>query len=103
MKIGLSLSLCIMDIIEDKINFGEVEKIIAGTRIPNEESLNNQLIIYRNHYWYKNPDKAEAICRQLFSEGKIEQPRLTDNNRYPSIGETGSTWVESEDEIVWRT
>jgi hypothetical protein len=44
-------------------------------------------------------DVAEKIIRQFISEGRVEQPRLIDDEKFPSIRE--SIWVDSIDQVVW--
>lgn len=61
-KIGLSLSFCIRDIIEDKVNLDEVSHIEAGTCMPDVWALDRVINNYRKNYWRKDPDLAEDIC-----------------------------------------
>jgi len=74
--IGLSVSLCIKDIIRGKVALEYVEKIVAGTRCESAEDWDKVIKNYRDLYWRKDPDRAEAILRQLLQEGKVEQPRV---------------------------
>lgn len=53
MLIGLSLSMCIKDIINGKINIIDVSFIISGTEIINEKDWENMLTFYSNIYWKK--------------------------------------------------
>ena len=126
-KIGLSLSRCVGDIVEGKINIEDVEKIITGACWTNDAEWEDTIQLYKQNDWCwsyigqdgrkmaANPDEAEKIARQLLAEGKIEQPRLKDPSRYPlrqrrfysaeiqaTLGEDAYvTWVDSEEDIQW--
>lgn len=87
MKVGLSLSRCLRDIWEGKIEENDVLVIIARTDVnPNRDEHWYQLWEgYRmrdglaNPEWIDIPDEAEQSMRQLlinlYEDGKIHQPR----------------------------
>ena len=90
-KLGKSLSFCIKDIISGKVNVEDVSAISTGTKIPDDNVLEEVIEQYRKSYWRDDPDLGEEICRKLFEEGRIFQPRLK--------GETpllkgGDWWVD---------
>ncbi len=97
--IGLSISLCIMDVIEGRVDPDKIEKIIGRTATK-PHMIEGLIGIYRTDYWRRNPDAAEQLFRKLYAEGKIEQPGLT-TGRVPFVRNTGY-WVEREDQIEWR-
>ena len=97
--IGLSISLCILAIIEGKINACDVVKIIGSTRARNKPEWRDVLKIYKQSYWHKNPIGAAKILRRFIAEGRVEQPRLQNNKRMPTIHD--GIWVTSEDDIRW--
>lgn len=102
--IGLSISLCVKDICEGRVKLSQVAKIISGTRCVDDESWKGLIKLYRKQYWQGHPDKAEGIFRHLLAEGKIEQPRLKNDNRFPLTRwgkKEGVIWVGSEAEINW--
>jgi hypothetical protein len=74
--IGLSLSLCVADIINGEVPIDEVRYIIAGTCVRTAADLDDVIACYRETYWRNDPDGGERIVRQLFAEGKVDQPRL---------------------------
>jgi len=74
--IGLSLSLCIRDIIQGNVELDDVEKLIAGTKIEQPIHLEEVCSIYMDLYWDNNP-KAIDIVYYLFKHKLIEQPRVT--------------------------
>ena len=75
-KIGLSISLCIADIIKGKVEEKDVEKIIGATNAVNEVDWQEVIRIYKKTHWQDDPEKGEAILRRFLKQGKIEQPRL---------------------------
>jgi hypothetical protein len=96
-RIGLSVSFCIRDMAMGKVPVVLVERIVAGTATTNWDDL---IARYRKDYWKGVEDKAEQICRQFLSEGRIYQPRL-ENGRVPFIGNT--KWVSNTREIHYRS
>ena len=97
--IGLSLSFCIFEICRGLVSVSDVEKIIAGTINRNKADWEFTIKEYKRLHWYAFPEQAQVIVRELLAEGKIEQPRLTNDSRYPLI-EDGK-WVKSEMDIKW--
>jgi len=92
--IGLSVSLCVRDIAEGKVSINDVEKIIGGTNAQTPEDIDYLIESYKMIYWRSS--KAEEICRKLFAEGKIEQPR-TEGNPPPHIA--NGHWVKDLSEL----
>lgn len=74
--IGLSLSLCIMDILKRKVEERQVMMIVASTKFETLDQWKRVLEAYKRDYWYANPVEAEKIANRLMSSGKIVQPRL---------------------------
>lgn len=74
--IGLSLSLCVRDIVEGRVELDDVEYIIAGTKISNENEFNEVCEDYKQYYWTHNPSVGKAIAEHLWNKKKILQPRL---------------------------
>lgn len=95
--IGLSLSFCVRDIAQGKVSLGEVEKIVAGTRIEKNYRWQNLKDSYRIGYRWGQPEFD--ILDTLLENNMVKQPRLVDGN-YPRLTETGH-WVESEEDIEW--
>jgi hypothetical protein len=56
MKIGLSISLCISDIIKGVVNEKDVKKIIGSTSAAGMKDWEEIIIQYRRFYWQDNPD-----------------------------------------------
>jgi hypothetical protein len=93
--IGLSLSLCIKDIITGKVDVASVEKIIANTRAQSDEDWETVMQSYCSIYWKADPERARAIATQLRAEGRIEQPRVADR----AYGHTtaGGHWITPDE------
>ena len=72
--IGLSLSMCVLDIASGRVQEERVKKIIAGTKLGSERGTENVLQQYQNDYW-RDFSNASAIAQRLFEQGKVEQPR----------------------------
>ena len=84
MKIGLSYSRCVRDIVEGRVNIDDVLVLISRTDFdPHEDDQWQDIWMgYRfggNPEWYTCTDKDEDIYRQvsrdLWRLGKFHQPR----------------------------
>ena len=77
MKIGLSLSLCVKDIMDHKVDLNDVIVIVSNTCCHGNsfDTLHKQ---YSISYWNENPDLAWAILSLLIHRNKIIQPRIDD-------------------------
>lgn len=81
--IGLSLSLCVQDILKGKVREEDVQLLVTGTRIngPNAEprlgsgSWDYAMREYGKSYWRENPELGIAIATRLVNAGKLFQPR----------------------------
>lgn len=92
--VGYTLSCCIEHIISGDVNQNDVLKIVSNTKADGPRTWDGVISLYRKAYWYRDPDHAETLVRQFITEGKIEQPRLTD----PSYTcPTTEFWVEVPD------
>ena len=85
--IGYSLSFCVKDIVEGKIPLDEVNKLVTSTAIDSSEIMDQVMEQYKSIYWSDFPEEAERIARQLFAEGKIEQPKLVCKDYYRNLRE----------------
>ena len=91
MKIGLSLSLCIEDIINGKVEEDEVICIIAGTAIHTEEDFEYVLKNCMKNYW-NNDYYAESLMKKFWKKGLIIQHRLRPSNSFPLI--VDGHWID---------
>lgn len=92
--IGLSLSNCVKDILEGKVDWGDVLFVISGTMIIGEETFKKVIDLYSNSYWRDfSEDKIEECVTRLFLQG-IVQPRLF-GLEPPNISE--GHWIEVSD------
>lgn len=99
--IGLSISLCIASMVRGEIPPSNVKKIIASTCCADDGVWDDVIASYKDSYWTDFPDEAEVLLRKFIKEGKVEQPRLNDNSRYPIIA--SGKWVASESKIQWNS
>jgi hypothetical protein len=100
--VGLSLSACVRDIIEGRVNEIECGLIVAGTRFRNDEELEQVLNVYASSSWHSNPEEGIRVANRLIKAGKIVQPRLIDNGVELNIAHghwvlTSANWVMDRD------
>lgn len=72
--IGLSLSDCVRDMANGLVPIERVALIVTGTR-SELTGLDYIIAQYRQRFWYDQPAKCEAICRELFAQGRVFEPR----------------------------
>jgi hypothetical protein len=89
MKVGISFSRCILDIVEERVNMDSVLVVIARTDFdPNIDEewesiwqgyVSQDMLLYPAwHDWRDVPDasnKFRAVTLQLWNDGKFHQPR----------------------------
>lgn len=78
MKIGLSLSRCVLDIAEGRVDIDDVMVIVAGTYFDydKQDQYKNIKEEYKFTIWGDIPDeKIDDIVYQLWKTGRIHQPR----------------------------
>lgn len=77
MKIGQSLSFCVLDIARGHVDIDNVLVIITRTKAAGEVEFVKLVDHYKMNYWSKDdPEKCQDIAYQLWHLGKIHQPRL---------------------------
>jgi len=76
MKVGMSLSFCVSDIVKGKVSLDEIRFISTGTCVKTSEQWDKIIASYQETYWRKFPQEGERITRLLIEQGKILQPRL---------------------------
>ncbi len=90
--VGLSVSLCIKDIIDGKVEANNVEYIVGSTKGETAEDWKQIASTYARTYWKKKPEVGIALLEGFLWQNKIEQPRVT-GDKPPSI--THGHWVIS--------
>lgn len=76
MKIGLSLSYCVVDIINGLVDIDDVLFIVCGTKFSNDREFSEVMDQYAEFYWSHLPQLARYVATQLKIQGKLIQPRL---------------------------
>jgi len=76
MKIGLSLPLCIQDIVRAKIAICDVAVIITDTTFKNDAEWEKFLSLYKRNHWISYQKEAVMIANYFRDNGKIYQPQL---------------------------
>lgn len=97
-KIGLSLSLCVADILRGKVKEEEVKEIITSTNA-SPEDWSKLLQQYKDIYWQENPEEGVAIAQRLYEAGKIKQPRQEGGTAHNIAG---GRWLDAENIDDWR-
>lgn len=98
MKIGTSLSKCVVDIVQGKVDILEVMSVVTRTRMEDKRALEMVISQYQHHHWRDtDPEACAAIARQLWDEGLLHQPRLV-NESYRYFIPSGN-WLNVEPEI----
>ena len=75
MKVGMSLSLCVLDIMEGQVQLEDVAFIYSGTCCRDMRDWGIVLDTYSSIYWNDNP-KGEEIALHFINHNLIIQPRL---------------------------
>lgn len=81
--VGLSVPLCIRDIMRGKMRLEDVQIIVANCK---SENWAEAVDCWKKHYWQDNPEKGGSILRSLLSAGKIIKPG---DDEKVQIAETG--------------
>lgn len=92
MKIGLSLSFCVQDILDGKVAEQDVLCIVSGTKAATQEDWAKLLQGYEI-YWHKNVGEAYNIAVRLRESGRIVQPRLN-GQEPPNIAASLGHWLD---------
>jgi len=72
---GLSLSLCVKDILAGLVDIDDVEQLVTGTRITSPSAMEGVIEHYMDGYW-NNDVRAIGIVHTLWHSGRIYQPRV---------------------------
>lgn len=90
--IGLSLSLCVAEMLNDRVRLEEVTLIRANTLARDEHEWAYVIDQYCSSYWRRDPARAREIVRVLRETNRIEQPRLT-GDPFARHGINGGIWI----------
>ena len=93
MLIGFSMSKCITDIMEKKINPDDVLLIIGRTDFELEhiDELIDQYQAYRGDWYDFDRSELKKLITDFYTEGKIHQPRQFGVN--PRSAPRGRHWM----------
>lgn len=94
MLTGVSLSICVKQMVKQDIPTSRVWKILSGTGFRNDDQFNQLIDFYAEHYWRKYPEEAKAVCSQLRKEGKIQQVKLLPGHVSPPSAYGQDIWLE---------
>lgn len=94
---GLSVSFCIKDLIQGKVEYEDIDYIIAGTRMLNEEDVAKVSEYYEKSYWRDNPELGHDFLWRLWEDGKIFQPRVFYGDSHSPMIADGHWVLTAED------
>lgn len=95
--IGLSLSLCISDILRGCVLENDVERIISATRFPDTPGLEVVIAQYQKTYWMHDPERGATLARKFYKSGIIDQPRLRNE---PVMLIAMGHWAKDEQDVA---
>ena len=99
MKYGRSLSFCVKDILDGKVSYNEVGKIVASTACKNDDDWVKVVEQYMLSYWYGYSFlDCKSIVWGLLDANKIEQPRLT-SGKMQAMYKYGN-WANTYQEVI---
>jgi len=78
--VGVSLSLCLLDIINGKIAIEDVALIRASTAARDDFDWDKLITMYNRQYWKADQAVVNQIIQTLLADGRIDQPRLRDED-----------------------
>lgn len=69
---GLSLALCVADILGGYVQEGEVSRIISSAPAPaTPKAFEDVLQVYARTYWVRQAEEGKSIARRFNDAGKI--------------------------------
>lgn len=74
--IGHSLSLCVADIIQDRVRLENVAAIISNTAARDARDWDKVIESYCATYWRSDAGRARRVVQYLRDANRISQPRL---------------------------
>lgn len=90
MKVGLSLSFCVQDLMRGDEYITDVAFIYSGTRARNQKEWDEVLDIYSETYWSDNPVQGRKMAQWFIERGEVIQPKL--EGKYLSHGKLN--WID---------
>lgn len=108
MKVGLSLSRCVRDIFEGRVDFRDVLVVVSRTDFhPDNDNHWQQIWQGYLHGGVSNPvwhglddheEEIREICQRLYESGKLHQPRqFGSSNRFSADYAWLDTIIPEED------
>jgi hypothetical protein len=104
MNIGLSLAVCLDDILKGQVRLRDVRYIIIGVKARGRAQMQAVLDAQCKYCWPHHPkDKVARVFWRLYRDRKFRQPRLARlhiNQRLPDSS-GGRYWVHRRKDISW--
>lgn len=96
-KVGLSLSLCIANVISGEVDEAEIAGIVASTRAGTPLEMTQVIGDYKDQFWQENPEMGAEIAWRLLSAGKVWQPLLDSDKDLQAHNVSGGIWLDAAD------
>lgn len=93
MRTGLSLSLCVAEIIADRVRVEDVDVIVAATQAHTEADWRWVTDQYCRSYWRADPQRARRVVQLLRDADRIRQPRV-EGGEHPGVSQ--GIWQEPQ-------
>ena len=84
MLMGLSLCLCVAEIVANRVRIEDVGMILAATRAETQGDWDEVIASYSRSYWRQDPGRAASVVALLRDAGRIQQPRVT-GGEHPGV------------------
>lgn len=92
MLIGLSVSMCIGDVVRGSVRLQDVAYIIGGTCLSDDPAVMAEWLgMMRQTYWRADPVWGQHVFQELWESGRILQPRKQGG---PSLNVAAGHWIE---------
>ncbi len=96
-KVGLSLSLCISDVLRGNVDEAEIAGIVAATRAGTPLEMTQVIGECEDSFWQENPKMGTEIAWRLLAAGKVWQPGLEADEDSQAHIVSGGIWLDAAD------
>jgi hypothetical protein len=91
-RVGLSLSLCVRQVLLGHLPEEDILYIVTNTAAPDKAGFSLLVSGYQRHYWRDDPERAAVIAWRLYKAGRIIQPKLL-NPKYEHYTDVNTLWM----------
>lgn len=91
--IGMSLSFCVRDIVNQKVHLADVTAIVSSTMIERREHLDDVAAQYAVSVWASKPTECRDTALTIYESGMLIQPRIFFGIGLREPG--GAIWIDA--------